>query len=70
MILPGDAMRDHLATLLDDFRRYDLQVAVVHHHGIRRRVTTYGEIARLAGRFATLLALRGIGPGDRVLLWA
>jgi len=63
-------MRDHLATLLDDFRRYDLQVAVVHHHGIRRRVTTYGEIARLAGRFATLLALRGIGPGDRVLLWA
>jgi long-chain acyl-CoA synthetase len=63
-------MRDHLATLLDDFRRYDQQVAVVHHHGIRRRVTTYGEIARLAGRFAALLAQREIGSGDRVLLWA
>ena len=63
-------MREHLATLLDDFRRYDRQVAVVRTQGYRRRVTTYGELARLAGRFATLLVKRGIGPGDRVLLWA
>ncbi len=27
-------------------------------------------MARLAGRFAALLARRGIGPGDRVVLWA
>jgi len=63
-------MRDHLATLLDDFRRYDREVAVVRYQGNRRRVTTYGEIARLAGRFAALLAARQIGPGDRVLIWA
>ena len=63
-------MRDHLATLLDDFRRYDREVAVVRYKGNRRRVTTYGEIARLSGRFAALLAARGIGPGDRVLIWA
>jgi len=63
-------MRDHLATLLDDFRRYDGAVAVVRYQGNRRRVTTYGEIARLAGRFAALLEGRGIGMGDRVLLWA
>jgi len=62
-------MRDHLATLLDDFRRFDRQIAVVRFQGIRRRATSYGEIARLAGRFAALLAQRGIGPGDRVLLW-
>jgi long-chain acyl-CoA synthetase len=62
-------MRDHLATLLDDFRRYGRQIAVVRQQGNRRRVTTYGEIARLAGRFAALLAQREIGPGDRVLLW-
>jgi long-chain acyl-CoA synthetase len=62
-------MRDHLATVLDDFRRFDRQIAVVRFQGIRRRVTSYGEIARLAGRFAALLAQRGIGPGDRVLLW-
>ncbi|MGA9668485.1 MAG: AMP-binding protein [Terracidiphilus sp.] len=63
-------MRDHLATLLDDFHRYGREVAVVRYQGNRRRVTTYGEIARLAGRFAALLAQRGIGPGDRVLIWA
>ncbi|MGD0893837.1 MAG: AMP-binding protein, partial [Terracidiphilus sp.] len=63
-------MRDHLATLLDDFRRFDGEIAVVRYQGNRRRVTTYGQIARLAGRFAALLESRGIGMGDRVLLWA
>ena len=62
-------MRDHLATLLDDFRRFDRQIAVVRFRGNRRRTTSYGEIARLAGRFASLLDQRGIGPGDRVLIW-
>jgi len=63
-------MRDHLATLLDDFRRYGKEVAVVRYQGNRRRVTTYADLARLSGRFAALLAQRGIGPGERVLLWA
>ncbi len=63
-------MRDHLATLLYDFRRFDRGIAVVRYQGNRRRVTTYGEIARLAGRFAALLVERGIGSGDRVVLWA
>jgi long-chain acyl-CoA synthetase len=42
----------------------------VRYQGNRRRVTTYGEIAHLAGRFAAMLVQQGIGPGDRVLLWA
>jgi long-chain acyl-CoA synthetase len=63
-------MRDHLATLLHDFRRYDRQIAVVRHLGNRRKATSYGELARLAGRFAALLARKGIQPGDRVVLWA
>jgi long-chain acyl-CoA synthetase len=63
-------MREHLATVLTDFRRYGRGIAVVRMEGIRRRVATYGEVARLAGRFAALLEQRGIGPGDRVLLWA
>ena len=62
-------MRAHLATLLDNFRRYDRDIAVVRYEGNRRRVTTYGEMAHLAGRFAALLERRGVGPGDRVLLW-
>src|SRR5579862_5353178 len=62
-------MRDHLATLIDDIRRFDREIAVVRYQGNRRRVTTYGELARLAGRFAALLSQRQIEPGDRVLLW-
>ena len=63
-------MREHLATLLDDFRKLNREIAVVRYQGNRRRVTTYGELARLAGRFAALLEDRGVGQGDRVLLWA
>ncbi len=67
-------MRDHLASLIDDFCRTDRkiarEIAVVHYRGNRRHATTYGELARLAGRFAAFLAGQGIGQGDRVLLWA
>jgi long-chain acyl-CoA synthetase len=63
-------MRAHLATLLDDFRRYGRQKAVVRHRGVRRRFTTYGELACMAGRFAALLAQRKIVSGQRVILWA
>ncbi len=63
-------MRPHLATLLDDLRRFGHQKAIIRYVGNRRRVTTYAEIASQAGRFATLLANRNIGPGDRVVLWA
>ena len=62
-------MRDHLATIVEDFRRFGPGVAVVRYQGNRRRTTTYAELARLAGRFAALLAKRGIGHGDRVLVW-
>jgi long-chain acyl-CoA synthetase len=62
-------MRESLATLVDDFRRLGGAIAVVRYQGNRRRVTTYAELARLAGRFAALLERRGISKGDRVLLW-
>lgn len=63
-------VRPHLATLLDDFRRFGDETAIVRYVGVRRRVTSYGEIARLAGRFAKLLVERNVLPGDRVVLWA
>ena len=62
-------MREHLATLLDDFGGSIAGLQWCSMRGVRRRVTTYGEIARLAGRFAALLDAQGIGPGDRVVLW-
>jgi len=63
-------VRPNLATLLDDFRRFGRETAIVRYVGNRRRVASYEEIARLAGRFAALLARRNIGLGDRVVLWA
>lgn len=69
MILPVCAMREHLATLVADFRRFGRQRALVHHRGARRIVTTYAELAVLAGRFAMLLETRDIHAGERVLLW-
>jgi long-chain acyl-CoA synthetase len=63
-------MRDHLGTLVEEFRRCGREIAVVRYKGNRRRVSTYGDIARLAGCFASLLAQQGVAPGDRVVLWA
>lgn len=62
-------MREHLATLVEDFRGYGQETAVVRVRGNRRLASTYGEIARLAGRFAALLAAHDVAPGDRVLIW-
>jgi len=64
------SIRPHLATLLDDFRTFGHQKAIVQHTGNRRKITTYEEIATLASRFAALLAARNLQPGDRLILWA
>ncbi|QHS51080.1 AMP-binding protein [Edaphobacter sp. 12200R-103] len=63
-------MRAHLASLVDDFRRNGDELAVVMHRGVRRHVTTYQQLADLAGRFSAELLRRGIAPGERVVLWA
>src|SRR3984957_19333195 len=63
-------IRPHLATLLDDFRSFGHQKAIVQHTGNRRKITTYEELATQAGRFAALLAARNLQPGDRLILWA
>ncbi|HEX9199785.1 MAG TPA: AMP-binding protein, partial [Acidobacteriaceae bacterium] len=62
-------MRPHLASLVEDFRAHAAETAVVAHRGNRRYPTTYGELASLAGRFSAELERRGIGPGDRVVIW-
>jgi len=62
--------RPHLAILLDDFRRFGHQTAIVQYTGNRRKATSYEEVASLAGRFAALLAARNIQQGDRLILWA
>src|SRR6478672_10669075 len=48
-------------------RRHEF--AYVHRRGFRTIRWTYGQLAVLAFRFARELETRGIGKGDRVLLW-
>jgi long-chain acyl-CoA synthetase len=62
-------MRTHLASYVGDFERLDTELAIVSYSGVRRRTTTYKELALLAGRFSRLLEQRGLRTGDRVLLW-
>ena len=45
------------------------EIAYVNRRGFRTLRWTYGQLAELAFRFARELEARGIGKGDRVLLW-
>ena len=62
-------LRPHLASLVEDLRRNGRQIAIVRTRGVRQHVTSYGDLAVLAGRFSAELARRGIAPGERVVLW-
>jgi long-chain acyl-CoA synthetase len=62
-------MREHLGTLVQDFRGYGAEIAVVRYQGNRRRVSTYADIAQMAGRFAAYLTEQEIVAGDRIVLW-
>ncbi len=62
-------MRQHLASLVEDFKRHGDQIAIVSRHGLRKEVTSYKDLADQSGRFAALLQARGIAKGDRVLIW-
>lgn len=61
--------RRNLLTLFDDFARFAGDVAVVQTRGYRREKLTYAELSAHALSWSYALGGRGIGPGDRVLLW-
>lgn len=63
------SIRPHLATLIDDFARLGKDVAFVTPRGLREEKTTYEQLALLCRRFAAELTTRGIGKGERVLIW-
>ncbi len=58
-----------LAEYFEDFRRRGQETAYAHRRGYRILRWTYRELAEAACRFARELESRGIGKGDRVLLW-
>src|ERR1700730_26156 len=61
--------RENLLTLLAEFPRFASDVAVVQRRGYRREKMTYAELRAYAQFRSQELCRRGIGPGDRVLLW-
>jgi long-chain acyl-CoA synthetase len=61
--------RANLISLLENFRRFSGDAAVVERQGYRRKARTYAELSSEAESWSALLAERGIGAGDRVVLW-
>jgi long-chain acyl-CoA synthetase len=61
--------RRNLLSLFDDFARSAGDVAVVQTRGYRREKLTYAKLLACARFWSHALAGRGIGRGDRVLLW-
>ena len=61
--------RTTILEYLDNFRRHSREAAYVHHRGYRMQRWTYGDVLSNAYRFARELEQRGIGKGDKVLIW-
>ncbi|MDA8427808.1 MAG: AMP-binding protein [Geobacteraceae bacterium] len=61
-----------MQTLIDLFHTFDAlgdTTVFVNRTGIRRQVVSYRELHDLALKMSSLLAHKGVGAGDRVLLW-
>ena len=61
--------RDNLLSLFGEFERYGHDIAFVQRRGYRREAWTYYKLAGTAFSYALELKKRGVGTGDRVLLW-
>src|SRR5437899_3184646 len=63
-------MRTTVVSYLDEFISRGDETAFAHQRGLRVARWSYEQTAKTAYRFARELEARGIGKGDRVLLWA
>src|SRR4029077_734524 len=61
--------RKNLLSLFADFARFAGDAAVIQRRGYRREKLTYVELYARVLFWSYALAGRGVGPGDRVLLW-
>ena len=61
--------RTTILDYLDNFRRHAREAAYVHRRGYRTQRWSYGDVLGSAYRFARELEARGIGKGDKVLIW-
>ncbi|HEX8719645.1 MAG TPA: AMP-binding protein [Pyrinomonadaceae bacterium] len=63
-------MRSTIASYLEDYLRRGGETAFAHRRGLRLVSWSYRRVAEAAFRFARELEGRGIGKGERVLVWA
>ena len=63
-------MRSSLIDLLNEGAPQRSKTAFSHRPKLRRKSWTYGNISDAANQFARELAARGIGHGDRAVIWA
>ncbi len=64
-----DKGRRSLVEYLDDFLRRGEECAYVQRRGYRTERWSYRRVAEAAFQFARELEVRGIGKGERVLVW-
>jgi long-chain acyl-CoA synthetase len=58
-----------LTDLFCTFAPRGAAAAFIYRTGVRRRAYSYAWLADTSLRMASWLAVQGVGPGDRVLLW-
>src|SRR5690348_3020512 len=63
-------MRSTVVSSLDEFISRRSEIAFAHRRGVRVARWSYEQTARMAYQFARDMETRGMGKGDRVLLWA
>ncbi|MCA1634233.1 MAG: AMP-binding protein [Acidobacteria bacterium] len=63
-------MRSSINSYLDDYLKRGTETAFSHRRGLRLARWSYARVAETAYRFARELEARGVGKGERVLLWA
>ncbi len=64
--MPLETLQD----LLDEITRLGTREAVRFTNGYRTWTLTYRQLARRIGAFGAFLNQRGLGPGDRAVLWS
>ena len=63
-------MRASLLAYLYENASLESEIAFIHRPRLRRKTWTYADLALASFCFARELETRGIGRGDRILLWA
>jgi long-chain acyl-CoA synthetase len=61
--------RTTILDYLDNFRRHACETAYVHRRGYRTQRWSYGDVLSVSYRVGRELEARGIGKGDKVIIW-